>query len=227
MSTVLLDTSRGNMFHLEYFKSFVEGLGFRVEFLDRVSSDFLAKGRLVVIAGKVFEKYTRNEREVLIRHIKAGHRLFVFVDAESIPYFNSLYEILSDTGIIPTHIRVLSENNGGVLITRNINKSHAITMGIDELVFVDPVKFILSHKKASPIDILVRSEKNHNPPNAVLACSARFGNGKVVAVSSWKILQEEYLGESDNALFVISAMYWLLDMKPPHDLLDKIRQLIG
>jgi len=192
----------------------------------RISSDELSKGSLLLIAGKSFEKYTTDERNIIIRHIQAGHRLLAFVDGDSVPFFDSLHEILQHAGIYVCPTKVRSNEDNHYIVTRNINKSHAITMGVNEISLRNAIKFILSQSKTSPIDILVRSENNHNPPNAVLACATKLGNGKIVAVSSWEILKEDFLGESDNALFIASAVYWLLDMRPPPYLLERINTIV-
>ncbi len=225
MDVVLLDASPSSVEQLEYFEAILEHLGVRIYRISRMSADELAKGRVLMIAGKRFEKYTVEEREIIIKHTQAGHRLIVMLDGDSVPFFDSMQDILGVAGIYIKSTKVL---DGASLefSTRNINRSHAITMGVDELYFRNAVCFLLAQKRTTPIEILIRSEKNHSPPEAILACMARLGNGRILAVSTWEILKEDMIRKGSNALFVVSAIFWLLDKKPPMDLIQRLRVLL-
>ena len=130
----MINASRRNYEHLSHFENFLEILGFKAYRIMRISSDELSKGRLLLIAGKSFEKYTTDERNIIIRHIQAGHRLLAFVDGDSVPFFDSLHEILQHAGIYVCPTKVRSNEDNHYIVTRNINKSHAITMGVNEKI---------------------------------------------------------------------------------------------
>ena len=225
MSSILIDSTKENVSQLEFFTNFVETLGIKINWVERISSDSLSKSKLMIITGKSYEKYSREELSILLKHIKAGHRLLVFVDSDSVPFFDSTYSILKEAGIYALSSKVTC-NGDPLITTKNINKNHAVTMGINEITLYNSIRFILEQKRATPIDILVRSEKNHQPPNAILACSSKYGNGKIIAVSSWSMLQPHLFRKSDNALFVSSAIYWLLDMRPPQYLMEIINEIV-
>lgn len=222
---ILFDTSKETLGKIEFFASILEWLEFRIHYISRVSSDELAKGRLLIIGGKRYDRYSSDEIEIIVKHVQAGHRLLVLTDSDSVPFFDSTNKILGEAGIypIPTKIR---ENERLEFATKNINKNHKVTIGVNELVFRNAGRFILAQKKAYPIDVLVRSEKIQQPPNAIISCVARMGNGRIMAISTWEILTLDLLSESDNALFLISSIYWLLDKSPPQDLLQRIERLL-
>jgi len=225
LSAILMETSERSAEELEFFAMFIEQMGLKLYNLPKIASDELSKGRLIMIAGKRFEKYDIDERDILLKHIRSGHRLLAMVDAESTPFFDSLMALLEEFGIYfaPEKIR---NDSSFEITTKNINRNHEAVMGIEELTFVNSGSFKLAQKRMAPIDVLVRSEEKHIPPNAVLACATRYGNGKIVTVSTWEILKQENLFKSDNALFVMSLIYWLLDQKPPQDLKQRIQIIL-
>ncbi len=225
MEAILMDTSPEIAGRIEFFGGFLEWLEFKVHYISRISSDELSKGRLLIIAGKKYDRYSSDEINIITKHVHAGHRLLVMVDSDSVPFFDSTYSLLKDIGIYPDPT-IIRENGKLEFATKNINRNHRITIGISELVFRNAVRFILAQKKAYPIDILVRSEKNQQPPDAILSCVAKFGNGRVMAISTWEIATEDLIGESDNALFLVSSIYWLLDRSPPPDLVQRIERIL-
>lgn len=226
LSTLLVDLSGRSINDLEFFSMFVEQIGLKFYNLPKIASDELSKGRLIIIAGKRFEKYDIDEREIILKHVRAGHRLLILADVESTPFFDSLMEFLGEFGIYFISEKIQDVNGSFEIITRNINRNHEAVMGIDRLTFVNSGLFKLAQKKTTPIHILVRSEETHNPPNAVLTCATKYGNGKVVAVSTWEILKQENISKTDNALFIMSLIYWLLDTRPPQDLKQRIRSIL-
>ena len=226
MSSVVLEATSEYLDDLENFKFLLEYVGFRVHILERIALDELTKGKVLIIAAKKYEMYTMDEISLILRAIHGGLGALILLDPESSPSFDSTSEILSEAGIFVSEHNVRESTETVLVRLTNINKNHRITSGVDELIAESPKALMLLRREGKKLSILVRSSKNHNPPEAIVSCATYLGNGRIVVFSSWSIANNELLNYGQNALFLISSIYWLAGLMPGYGLLDRINEAL-
>lgn len=227
MNSVVLEATSEYLGELSRFRYLLEYLGFKVNILERISLDELTKGKVLIIAAKRYEKYTIDEVSLILRAIREGVGALILLDPESSPDFDSLQSILSEAGIFISGHIVKERSDENLVRLTNINKNHRITIGIREIITGPPKVLMIAGSVGQKLSVLVRSGKEHDPPEAIVSCAGQLGNGKIVVFSSWSIASNNLIDRGHNALFLVSSTYWLANLMPKEGILDKIDEALG
>lgn len=224
-TSVVLDGMGLNSGDMDNFKLLLEHLGFRLSTLKEVKSDELSKGKVLLVCPR-YEMRTSDQISIMLRAIRDGLGALILLDPESSPHFDFASKLLSEAGIVISDRLIRGPNNEEQIVLTSINRKHSITSGVSRVVVRNPRALILVEGETDRTEVLIRSDKDQNPPEAVVSCVTSYGNGKMVIFSSCSVASNDLLAEASNAIFLTSAAYWLANLKPPADLIDRINKVL-
>ncbi|MCR8453774.1 MAG: hypothetical protein NDP13_02140 [Crenarchaeota archaeon] len=224
--SVILDGAGFYSGDLDDFKSLLEHLGFKTHPLREVKLDELSRGKVLLICPR-YEMRTRDQVSLMLRAIRDGLGALVLLDTESAPHFDFASKFLAEMGIYVSDNIIKEQNDTEHVLLTSINKKHSITSGVNEIIAQHPKALILIDGESDKNRVLVRSSKNHSPPDAIVSCVVHYGNGNVVVFSSCSIANNSLLGKANNAIFLVSSIYWLAGLKLPVDLSDRIARALA
>ncbi len=196
--------------NLTVIRSIIEHMNFRIEKIEEYTDEELEKIKLLIIPAKVNYKFTAKEIRIILDNILRGLNLLVLLSSGGdCRLNNNLQEILEPLGI---YIRCdeVADENGNLELKLKVSEKHSLLEDVYEIYYVEGCSFLVKKRVTTEIVLYSKSAKRGELPIVV---AARYGNGRIVVVGSYKIFDDEYMKNYSNARLFINILLWLTRTK--------------
>ncbi|MEM2574372.1 MAG: hypothetical protein QXF77_08160, partial [Candidatus Jordarchaeales archaeon] len=203
-------------------KGLLEEAGFQcIRLVDSpITEDKLEKFDIFVIPCPDQSKFNPSEIDVIVNFVSRGGGLLIMSHAGGDPGLRTnLNSIAEKFGISFQNNQVTDERQN--FVHSNMPKitrfsSHPITQGINEICYPAGCSLKIVGGNAEGVAF---ASKTAEPPEAIVAATAEFGAGKVVALGSYEIFRDRTAGglnTAQNASFALNIFNWLKEKKIVH-----------
>lgn len=196
--------------NLTIMRSIIEQMNFKIERIEEYTDEELEKVKLLIIPAKINYKFTAKEIRVLLDNILRGLNLLVLLSSGGdCRLNNNLQEILEPLGI---YIRCdeVTDKNGNSELKLKVTGKHSLLEDVYEIYYVEGCSFLVKKRVTTEIVLYSENAKEEGLP---IIIAARYGNGRIIVVGSYRIFTDEYMKNYSNAKLFVNFLLWLTRTK--------------